>query len=115
MAMLMHLRCQASYSPDGRDVGAGSAVDGVHVLTVMNPDMCSSLHVCQSILAPGMTAADHLHTRNTKRNSETIAGNIAILPNTVFLTFSTNNKHRQDKRNSKKKLVIMRRLSVQRR
>ena len=59
--MLMRLHCQASCSTDGRYVGAGSAVDGVHIWTVMDPDLCSSLYVCMSILAPGMTAGGHVH------------------------------------------------------
>ena len=70
VAMLMHFRCQAAYSSAGRYVGAGSADDGVHKWNVQEPDMCSSLHVCQSVFAPGMTAGGHMHTRNTRRHSE---------------------------------------------
>ena len=35
--------CQASYSPDGRYVGAGSADGGVYIWTVQDPDMCTIL------------------------------------------------------------------------
>ena len=38
-----NMHCQASYSPDGRYVGAGSADGGVYVWSIEDPDMCTIL------------------------------------------------------------------------
>lgn len=42
-ASYSHSRCQASYSPDGRYIGAGSADGGVYIWNVQDPDMCTIL------------------------------------------------------------------------